>query len=126
MAGPPTTAGSDEPVRFVVYSDYLCPWCYNAAVRLHEIEREFAGRVELEWRSYLLRPEPRRDDPTGVALEKFRVYTQSWMRPAAESDSGEFRVWQTDEGPPTHSIPAHRVAKSSPQFFQNLQKLFSL
>ena len=35
------------------------------------------------------------------------------MRPASESDSGEFRVWQTDEGPPTHSIPAHRVAKAA-------------
>ena len=115
---------ANEPLRFVVYSDYLCPWCYNAAVRLHSIESEYAGRVEIEWRSYLLRPEPRRDDPTGAALEKFRRYTQSWMRPAAESDSGEFRVWQTDEGPPTHSIPAHRVAKAAarlgPEAFERI------
>ena len=109
---------TETPVRFVVYSDYLCPWCYNAAVRLHEVEREFDGLVELEWKSYLLRPQPRRDDPqvddpTGAALEKFRRYTQSWMRPASESQSGEFRVWESDEGPPTHSIPAHCVAKAA-------------
>jgi len=104
---------SADPVRFIVYSDYLCPWCYVAAVRLHAIEVEFEGAVELEWRSFLLRPKPRPDDPTGEALEKFRRYTQSWKRPAAEPDSAEFQVWQTDEGPPSHSIPAHLVAKAA-------------
>jgi predicted DsbA family dithiol-disulfide isomerase len=111
----PDSSESPAPVRFVVYSDYLCPWCYNAAVRLRQIEREFDGRVELEWKSFLLRPEPRRDDPTGSALERFRRYTESWLRPAAESESGEFRVWQSDEGPPTHSIPPHCVAKAAGQ-----------
>ena len=101
------------PIRFVVYSDYLCPWCYNASVRLRQIEEEYAGQVELDWRSYLLRPDPRADQDPVAALEKFRRYTESWMRPAAESDSGEFRVWSTGEGPPSHSIPAHRVSKAA-------------
>lgn len=98
-----------EQVRWIVYSDYLCPWCFNGMVRLRAIEREFEGRVTLEWRSFLLRPEPaaRRD------LEKFRAYTRTWLRPAEESDSGEFRVWQGDAGPPSHSIPPHRVAKAA-------------
>ena len=115
----PESSESPAVVRFVVYSDYLCPWCYNAAVRLRQVEREFEGQVELEWKSFLLRPEPRpeprRDDPTGSALEKFRRYTESWLRPAAESESGEFRVWQSDEGPPSHSIPPHCVAKAAAQ-----------
>lgn len=102
-----------EPVRFIVYSDYLCPWCFNASVRLHRLEEENPGRVELVWRSYLLRPEPRAADPSGEALEKFRRYTRSWLRPAAEADSGEFRVWEGDEAPPSHSIPAHVVAKAA-------------
>ena len=38
------------PVRFVVYFDYLCPWCYNASKRLHRLRDTFDGRVELEWR----------------------------------------------------------------------------
>ncbi len=98
-----------RPVRFVVYSDYLCPWCYNAAVRLELLERESEGAVELSWRSYLLRPKP----SSGRDLEKFRAYTRSWLRPAAEPDSGAFRVWEGDAGPPTHSVPPHRVAKAA-------------
>jgi predicted DsbA family dithiol-disulfide isomerase len=96
-------------VTLIAWSDYLCPWCYNASVRLHRLEREFEGRLRLEWRSYLLRPNPspRRD------LERFRAYTRSWLRPAAEDDSGRFRVWQGEAGPPTHSVPAHQLAKAA-------------
>jgi predicted DsbA family dithiol-disulfide isomerase len=97
-----------EPLRFVAYSDYLCPWCYNASRRLHRLEEEEAD-VEITWKSYLLRPHPapHRD------LEKFRRYTESWRRPAADPDAGSFRVWSTDVGPPTHSVPAHLVAKAA-------------
>jgi len=98
-----------DVVRFVAYSDYLCPWCYNAAVRLLRLEAESEGGVAVEWRSYLLRPRP----SSGRSLEKFRRYTESWLRPAAEADSGEFRVWQGDAGPPSHSIPPHLVAKAA-------------
>jgi putative protein-disulfide isomerase len=95
-------------VRLVAYSDYLCPWCYNASVRLHRLEQR-EPEVEVEWRSYLLRPRPGR----GRDLERFRAYTESWRRPAAEDDAGTFRVWQGDEGPPSHSVPAHLAAKAA-------------
>ncbi len=36
-----------NPVRLIVCSDYLSPWCYNAAVRLRRIEEEFGDRVDL-------------------------------------------------------------------------------
>ena len=98
-----------EPLRLVVWSDYLCPWCYNAAVRLHRLEDEFAGRIVLEWKSYLLRPQP---DPSRT-LEQFRAYTKSWLRPAADPDGATFRVWATDAGPPSHSVPPHLVAKAA-------------
>ena len=101
------------PLRFIVYSDYLCPWCYNASVRLRGIEAEYAGAVEFDWRSYLLRPERREHANPAAALEKFRLYTESWLRPAAESDSGRFQVWSSDEGPPSHSVPAHVVSKAA-------------
>jgi predicted DsbA family dithiol-disulfide isomerase len=98
-----------EPVHLIVYSDYLCPWCYNAAVRMRRLEEEFGDEVRVEWRSFLLRPEPRgRRD-----LEAFRAYTQSWLRPGAEEDSGEFCVWRGEAGPPSHSIPPHTVAKAA-------------
>jgi predicted DsbA family dithiol-disulfide isomerase len=97
-------------VRFVAYSDYLCPWCYNASVRLERLRDDLAGRVEVEFRSFLLRPrpEPARD------LERFREYTRSWLLgPSAEPDSASFRAWQGDEGPPSHSVPPHLVAKAA-------------
>lgn len=99
------------PLTLIVYSDYLCPWCYNGAVRLRRIARESNGAVQLEWHSFLLRPRP---DPSRT-LEKFREYTRSWLRPAAETDAGMFQVWATDAGPPSHSIPPHLVAKAARQ-----------
>jgi predicted DsbA family dithiol-disulfide isomerase len=78
-------------------------------VRLRRIEAEFAGRVVIEWRSFLLRPHP---DPRRT-LEQFRAYTQSWLRAAADPDGGTFQVWQSDAGPPSHSVPPHLVAKAA-------------
>jgi len=103
-----------DPVRLVVWSDYLCPWCYNAAHRLQVIEEEFGASLELEWRSFLLRPQPRaRSGDDARNLQKFVRYTQSWLRPAAESDAPAFRVWESSEGPPSHSVPAHLAAKAA-------------
>lgn len=109
-----------DPVRFIAYSDYLCPWCWNASRRLENLVEEYAGRVEIEWRSYLLRPEKK----VGRDLARFRKYTESWMRPGADPDAGAFRVWTSDEGPPTHSVPPHQVAKAaarvSPDAFRKM------
>jgi len=92
-----------------VWSDYLCPWCNVAAVRLRELQAEFGDALELRWKSYLLRPQP---EP-GRDLEKFRRYTEGWRRAAEEEPAAEFRVWSSDEGPPSHSVPAHLVAKAA-------------
>ena len=78
-------------------------------MRLRRVEEEFAGAVTLEWRSFLLRPQP---DPRRT-LEKFRAYTQSWLRAAEDPDGGTFSVWRTDAGPPSHSVPPHLVAKAA-------------
>ena len=109
-----------DPVRLEVYSDYLCPWCYAADHRLSLLADEYGEHLELGWKSYLLRPRP---EP-GRDLEKFMRYTQSWMRPASEPDAPVFRVWESTEGPPSHSVPAHQVAKAarrvSPDGFDRL------
>lgn len=112
VSGPQTEAwyAPRVRVRFIVYYDYLCPWCYNATVRLRQLEERTGAGLELEWRSFLLRPQPR---PGERSLEKFRRYTESWLRPAAEADSGTFQVWQGSAGPPTHSVPPHVIAKGA-------------
>jgi predicted DsbA family dithiol-disulfide isomerase len=102
-----------RPVRLVVWSDYLCPWCYNASVRLTKLQHELAGALEIEWRAFLLRPQPRAAGDREAELHRFARYTQSWLRPAAEPDAGSFRVWESGEGPPSHSVPAHLAAKAA-------------
>ena len=96
-------------VRFEAWSDYLCPWCWNASRRLEAIAGEFAGQIDIVWRSYLLRPEAK----TGRDPEKFRRYTEGWRVPGAEPDAGPFRPWASDAPPPSHSVPAHRAAKAA-------------
>lgn len=65
-------------------------------------------------------PEPDRD------LEKFRRYTESWRRAAAEEPAALFQVWQGDEPPPSHSVPPHLVAKAAaalgPEAFERVHK----
>jgi len=99
-------------VQLIAWSDYLCPWCYNATVRLRRLEDDFGDDLALEWRTFLLRPYP---DPKRT-LEQFRAYTGSWTRPASEPDAGTFRVWASDDGPPSHSVPPHLVAKAAAAF----------
>jgi predicted DsbA family dithiol-disulfide isomerase len=78
-------------------------------VRVRRLKEELGERLDVEWRSFLLRP---RIDPSRT-LEKFKTYTRSWLRPAEDPDGGTFRVWATEAGPPSHSIPPHLVAKAA-------------
>ena len=66
--------------------------------------------LEVTWRSFLLRPAP--SNP-GRTLEDFKRYTRSWRNPQAEEPRAGFREWASDEGPPSHSVPPHRVAKAA-------------
>ena len=96
-------------VRLVVYSDFLCPWCWNAATRLASVQRTIGPAVTVEWKSYLLRPRP---EP-GRDLARFRAYTQGWLRVAADEPRAPFVPWASDSGPPSHSVPAHVAAKAA-------------
>jgi predicted DsbA family dithiol-disulfide isomerase len=97
-----------DPVRLEVFSDYLCPWCYVASHRLRRLESELGGALQVEWRSFLLRPRP---EPR--PREAFVRYTQSWLRPAAEPDAPVLRPWHGEAGPPSHSVPPHVLAKAA-------------
>jgi predicted DsbA family dithiol-disulfide isomerase len=98
-----------EPVRLIVWSDYLCPWCRLASARMRVLRAEYGEQLEVEYRSFLLRPRPQ----PGRSLEEFRAYTERWARPAAEPDAPEFRTWHSDAGPPSHSLPPHLAAKAA-------------
>jgi len=100
--------GDSSQVHFIVYSDVLCPWCYNAAVTLTRLHEEVGDVLSLQWKSFLLRPVAQPKSP-----EAFRRYTESWMRPAAAADAGEFRTWSSQEAPPSHSIPPALAVKAA-------------
>ncbi len=62
-------------MQIEVWSDYVCPFCYLQEPVVEQIEREFAGRVQVRWRAYELRPEPEPTlDPAGEYL------TDIWTR----------------------------------------------
>ena len=101
-----------EPVRFTVWSDFLCPWCYVAALRLDQLQRDVGDIVSIEWRSFLLRPQS-----TDRPLDKFTTYTQSWMRPAEAEPTAGFHVWSGDHAPPSHSMPPAIAGKAVKDVF---------
>jgi predicted DsbA family dithiol-disulfide isomerase len=102
------------PLEIIVYSDFLCPWCWNAATRLGAVEAQLGDEIALSWRSYLLRPDPRPRTPE--ALARFRGYTEGWQRVAEDEPRAPFRTWQGDAGPPSHSLPPHQTAKAAESF----------
>ncbi len=78
-------------------------------MRLEQLEAEYGPALEVEWRSFLLRPAP---DPERT-LAQFVAYTQSWLRPAAEEPAAGLHPWTSAEGPPSSSVPPHLIAKAA-------------
>ena len=67
---------NDNPVRILVWSDYVCPFCYLERPILERIKAERGERIEIDWRSFELRPEPEPTlDPDAEYLH--RVWNQS-------------------------------------------------
>ena len=75
-------------------------------MRLNEIEAEYQGEVTVEWRSYLLRPEPE-----ARPMKKFADYTQSWKNPAELEPRATFNQWDGSSQPPSYSLPSAIAGK---------------
>jgi predicted DsbA family dithiol-disulfide isomerase len=93
------------PVRLDVFSDYLCPWCYNAAVRIGDVEREYGDRVQIHWRAFPLIPDRQ---PGRRVTQKMREGRQ---RVAAEEPRAPFVTPDLDTPLPSSSVPAQTAAK---------------
>src|SRR5262249_13194942 len=93
------------PVRLDVFSDYLCPWCYNAAVRIGDVEREYGDRVAIHWRAFPLIPD---QQPGRLVSEKMR---EGRRRVAAEEPRAPFVIPALDSALPSSSVPAQTAAK---------------
>jgi len=76
-------------------------------VRLDQLAEELGERINIEWKTFLLRVEPTTPD-----REKFVEYTKSWLRPAEQEPATAFTVWASDEEQPLSSVPAQVAHKS--------------
>ena len=72
-------------VHIDVWSDYVCPFCYLAEPTLAQVEQEFKGAVQMNWRAFELRPEPVPTlDSQGEYLRDIwarAVYPMAWFAP---------------------------------------------
>jgi predicted DsbA family dithiol-disulfide isomerase len=75
------------------------------------LEERAGDLVTIEWKSFLLRPQPE-----FRPLEQFRAYTERWARPDAMEPSCGFHPWTSDTPPPTHSVPAAVAAKVADRY----------
>jgi predicted DsbA family dithiol-disulfide isomerase len=73
-----------------------------------QLRDELGEELKLTWKAFLLRPHPKER-----SVEKFRAYTQSWLRPASQPGGGRFRPWASDALPPSHSVPAQVAVKAA-------------
>jgi predicted DsbA family dithiol-disulfide isomerase len=94
-----------KAVRLDVFSDYLCPWCYNAAVRLREVEQLYGDRVRVHWRAFPLIPGAQ---PDRRVTQKTR---EGWQRIGADEPRACFVAPALDAPLPASSIPAQTAAK---------------
>jgi predicted DsbA family dithiol-disulfide isomerase len=60
-----------EAVRILVWSDYVCPFCYLELPVLDRLREELGDAVSIDWRAFELRPEPAPTlDPDGEYLNR--------------------------------------------------------
>lgn len=96
-----------SPIRLDVFSDYLCPWCYNAAIRLADIEHAYGDRVELHWRAFPLIPDHR---PGRLSTEQTRASRQ---KVGAQEPRAPFVLPDLGTELPASSLPALTAAKAA-------------
>ncbi len=80
-------------------------------MRLDQLAAWAGDRLQITWRSYLLRPRP---EPR--SLESFTRYTRSWARPAEAEPSVEFNAWSGEHDPPSHSLPTSVAGKLAERY----------
>ena len=69
-------------------------------MRLKKIKAEYGDKVDVQYRVFMLRPEP---DPSAV----FNDYRRNhWTNANSQPDSGDFTMWESEEEFPNCSMPS--------------------
>lgn len=77
-------------------------------MRLDKLAEELGDKIDVEWKTFLLRPEA----PKTTDHDKFVEYTKSWLNPAEQEPDTTFTVWASDEAQPQSSVPAQVAHKA--------------
>lgn len=80
-------------------------------MRLDDVAEHFGDRVDITWKSFLLRTEAKH-----TSREKFVRYTEGWRTMADMEPRAVFNPWSSDNEPPSTSLPAqvaHKVVVAS-------------
>ncbi len=88
-------------------------------MRLDRLQEQMGDRITVEWKSFLLRAEPK----TGNR-EKFIEYTNSWTRCGEAEPDATFTVWSSDEDQPSSSVPAQVAFKTVEAIAPELAKAY--
>lgn len=76
-------------------------------MRLDEVQEHFGDQLTIDWKSFLLRVEPKTEN-----REAFIAYTKSWLNPAEQEPRTNFTLWASDEDQPPSSVPAQVAHKA--------------
>jgi predicted DsbA family dithiol-disulfide isomerase len=80
-------------------------------VRLDDVAEHFGDQIDITWKSFMLRTEPKT-----TSRDKFVRYTEGWKTMAELEPRAAFSPWATDNEPPSTSLPAqvaHKVAAAN-------------
>ena len=76
-------------------------------MRLDKLAEKVGARITMEWKSFLLRVEPKTGD-----RDKFIEYTKSWLNPGEQEPDANFTVWSSQASQPLSSVPAQVAHKA--------------
>lgn len=75
-------------LRILVFSDYICPWCYIGLARIERLQREFP--IDVIWAPYELHPEtPPEGTPLAAAPGSRRAAMQALLMQIAADEGIE-------------------------------------
>ena len=111
-----TTTGTHIPELWQ-WAEYYCPWCYIAAVRLHKIAPEYAGRIRLMERAFPL--EVYGGGPPNRQELELEIWLAALQEPAAL-----FKPFGAEW--PTTTLPAFEAAWCAFQQGESIGRDFDL
>lgn len=99
-----------DTIRLEIYSDYICPWCFIAKMRMKRIQEKLKDRIPLSisTQAYLLYPFiPKGGMPKSAFAKKTKPGMGSALKQAAKEENIQINYKVIERIP--NSLEAHRL-----------------